>query len=92
MNSILIEAQFFPSIEYLTRCVQADLVVIEAHEHFQKGSYRNRCHIAGANGIQVLSVPLRREKDGAIPAESLAEPFGTHFAATARRASRTLGS
>ena len=63
MNSILIEAQFFPPIEYLARCVQSESVIIEAHEHFQKGSYRNRCHIAGANGLQVLSVPLRRNKD-----------------------------
>ena len=62
MRSILIEAQFFPSIEYLTRCVQADSVIIEAHEHFQKSTYRNRCHIAGANGMQVLSVPLQRQK------------------------------
>ena len=62
MNSILIDAQFFPPIEYLTRCVQADSVVIEAHEHFQKSSYRNRCHVAGANGTQVLSVPLQRQK------------------------------
>ncbi len=63
MNSILIESQFFPPIEYLARCVQSESVIIEAHEHFQKGSYRNRCHIAGANGLQVLSVPLRRNKD-----------------------------
>jgi WbqC-like protein family len=63
MNSILIESQFFPPIEYLARCVQTENVVIEAHEHFQKGSYRNRCHITGANGLQVLSVPLRRNKD-----------------------------
>ena len=62
MRSILIEAQFFPPIEYLARCVQADSVIIEAHEHFQKSTYRNRCHIAGANGMQVLSVPLQRQK------------------------------
>lgn len=61
MKKILLEAHYFPSVDYLARCVQADSVVIEAHEHFQKGSYRNRCHIAGANGMQVLSVPLRRE-------------------------------
>jgi WbqC-like protein family len=63
MNPILIESQFFPPIEYLVRCVQAENVCLEAHEHFQKGSYRNRCHIAGANGLQVLSVPLRRNKE-----------------------------
>lgn len=61
--TILIEAQFFPPITYFAHCVQADSVIIEAHEHFQKGSYRNRCHIAGANGLQTLNVPLRRQKD-----------------------------
>lgn len=60
MNTILMETQFFPPIEYLARCVQTENVIIEAHDHFQKGSYRNRCHIVGANGLQVLSVPLRR--------------------------------
>jgi hypothetical protein len=63
MNPILIEAQFFPPIDYIARCIQTDSVIIEAHEHFQKGSYRNRCHIASANGLQVLSVPLRRNKE-----------------------------
>jgi hypothetical protein len=63
MNPILIESQFFPPIEYIARCLQAKNVLIEAHEHFQKGSYRNRCHIAGANGLQVLSVPLRRNNE-----------------------------
>jgi WbqC-like protein family len=53
MPSILIESQFFPPIDYLARCAQ-------------KGSYRNRCHIAGANGLQVLSVPLRRNGKDAI--------------------------
>ncbi|MDZ7880805.1 MAG: WbqC family protein [Saprospiraceae bacterium] len=60
MNPVLIETQFFPPTTYLARCIQTDSVIIEAYEHFQKGSYRNRCHIAGANGLQVLSVPLRR--------------------------------
>ena len=63
MATILLETQFFPPVEYLVHCVKADKVVIEAHEHFQKSSYRNRCHIAGANGLQTLSVPLRRNKD-----------------------------
>ncbi len=62
MTTILCETQFFPPVAYLAQCVNADKVVIEAHEHFQKGSYRNRCHIAGANGGQTLSVPLKRNK------------------------------
>ncbi len=76
MHSILIESQFFPPIDYLARCAQTENVVIEAHEHFQKGSYRNRCHIAGANGLQILSVPLRRNNKND---EDIKGDFGGDF-------------
>ncbi len=31
---------------------------IEAHEHFPKQTYRNRCHILTANGMDTLIVPV----------------------------------
>ena len=31
---------------------------MERCEHYQKQSYRNRCHIVGANGVLPLSVPV----------------------------------
>ena len=37
-------------------------VVIEAHENYQKASYRNRCRIAAANGVERLSIPLKSGK------------------------------
>jgi hypothetical protein len=33
-------------------------VFIEKHENFQKQSYRNRCYIYGANGMQCLVIPV----------------------------------
>lgn len=33
-------------------------VYFEAHEHYQKQSYRNRCYILGANGVQALVIPV----------------------------------
>jgi hypothetical protein len=38
-------------------------VFLDAQEHFQKGSYRNRCHIAMASGQFVLSIPLQKGKN-----------------------------
>jgi hypothetical protein len=35
-------------------------VFIENHENFQKQSYRNRCYIYGANGIQCLVIPVKK--------------------------------
>lgn len=38
-------------------------VLIEQHEHYSKGSYRNRCHIIAVNGFQRLTIPLRKGKN-----------------------------
>jgi hypothetical protein len=63
MSNILIETQYFPPVAYFSALSQADSIVLEACEHFQKGSYRNRCHIATSLGIQTLSVPLKKGKN-----------------------------
>ena len=42
-------------------------VAIEACEHYQKGSYRNRCYLAGANGPLRLSLPLESGKHQQLP-------------------------
>ena len=38
-------------------------VYLEAHENFQKQSYRNRCIIASANGPEAISVPVVHDGD-----------------------------
>lgn len=57
---VLLSTAYLPPISYMALLVQQKNVQIEAHEHFVKQSYRNRCHIAGANGLQMLSVPVMR--------------------------------
>jgi hypothetical protein len=42
----------------MSKLIQAEHVLIEAHEHYQKQSYRNRCKILGPNGVQSLSIPV----------------------------------
>ena len=63
MPNILLETQYFPPIEYFSQFINADKLTLEACEHYQKGSYRNRCCIATSLGIQVLSVPLKKGKN-----------------------------
>ncbi len=38
-------------------------VQIEAHESYVKSTWRNRCEVAGANGIITLSIPLTGGRD-----------------------------
>ncbi len=36
----------------------------EVKDNFQKQTYRNRCYIYGANGKQLLSIPILQDKKG----------------------------
>lgn len=60
---ILFELQYLPCVQYLAKFTQFDTVVIEQYENYSKGSYRNRARIAGANGMQRLTVPLKSGKN-----------------------------
>ena len=51
-----------PPVQYFTKLFAYDCLLLEAQENYTKGSYRNRCHIAAVNGIQALSIPLRKGK------------------------------
>ncbi len=57
MNPLLPISYFGPIEEYAL-LAQNDSATYEVKEYFVKQSYRNRCHIYGANGEMRLTVPL----------------------------------
>ena len=58
MNATLIDLHYLPSIEYFCALKSFNEVVFEKHENFAKQSYRNRCYINTAQGVEMLSIPL----------------------------------
>ncbi len=62
-TTLLVELQYLPSVSYFAQFTQYQSIIIEQHEHYQKGGYRNRCDIAGANGVLRLSIPLQKGKN-----------------------------
>ena len=54
-----IDLQYLPSLEYFCALLKHDTIVVEAHEYFEKQSYRNRCKILTTNKIDVLTVPVK---------------------------------
>lgn len=58
--SVLLSTAYFPPVEWLAHWVQSGRCILEAHEHFQKQSFRSRAQIVGPNGAQTLSVPVSR--------------------------------
>ena len=58
--NLLIELHYLPCIDYVSGLIRFGRVQVEAHEHYQKQSYRNRCYIRTANKIDTLTVPVQR--------------------------------
>lgn len=57
---LLIELHYLPCLDYVAGLLQFDRVWIEAHEQYQKQSYRNRSYVLTANKVDVLTVPVQR--------------------------------
>lgn len=69
MNTILLSTAYLPSLNYLSKLIEAEEVVIEKQEYFLKQTYRNRCEILTANGILSLSIPLIKQANKEIISE-----------------------
>lgn len=54
----LLSTTYFGPVQWYQKLHRYDEVEIEQWESFQKQTYRNRCLIATANGIQALTVPV----------------------------------
>ena len=61
--SILIHPTYFPSVSHFVAMLQADTVVFEADDNFQKQTNRNRMYIYSANGLQLLNIPVKHSKE-----------------------------
>lgn len=56
---LLTETHYNPPVQYFWHALRADGLLIEQHEHYIKQSYRNRCYVLTAQGVQALSIPVR---------------------------------
>lgn len=71
MVAVCTELPFFGALQYYRLMASASVVQLEAQEHYQKGGYRNRCLLAGPNGIQRLSIPLQKGKHQSLPIQEV---------------------
>lgn len=63
MSKLLIEYQYFGTVNYYKTLFQYLNIEFEEYENYQKGSFRNRTPVPGANGVINLSVPLQKGRD-----------------------------
>lgn len=57
---ILLGSSYHPPLDYFRALLADDSFTIDIFENYQKQSFRNRCIIVGANGLQTLSIPIQR--------------------------------
>jgi hypothetical protein len=63
LMTLLSDIQYFPSVILYKSLYNCSNIIFEQYEAYQKMSFRNRCQIAGAQGVVELSVPLTGGRD-----------------------------
>lgn len=57
-RACLLSSAYWGPIQYYSKLYSYRNVFVEAHEHYVKQTYRNRCVIASPAGTQALTVPI----------------------------------
>lgn len=60
-KKILLSTGYFPPVQYFSKLIKYENIFIEKYENYIKQTYRNRCIILSANGLQTLSIPIKKE-------------------------------
>lgn len=60
MNTAFLSTAYLAPIQYYCKLFSFGSIMIETAENYLKQTYRNRCLIATANGIQILSIPIEK--------------------------------
>ena len=60
---MIIYPTYFASIIQYAALVNENKILFEVEDSYQKQTYRNRCYIYGANGRQLLTVPVIHSKN-----------------------------
>jgi hypothetical protein len=60
MHLAHLSTAYLAPVQYYSKLISYDEIRIEIYENYPKQTFRNRCHIASANGVQALTVPVEK--------------------------------
>ena len=66
-KSAILTTEYLPPISSFWLMNKVEKIIMEHSENYQKKSTRNRAKIMGVNGIDILSVPLKKGKNNRMP-------------------------
>lgn len=70
-KAVLLSSAYWAPVQYYTKLCRYPEVWVEAHEHYVKQTYRNRCVIASPNGTQALTVPIVKPETDKCPIKDI---------------------
>lgn len=70
-KTVLLSTAYLAPVEYYLRMNTHRQVIIEQHCNYLKQTYRNRCVIASANGLQTLSIPIVKPDSPKCPTKDI---------------------
>jgi hypothetical protein len=62
-DSALLSTAYFAPVQYYCKLFSYPNIYIEVYENYCKQTYRNRCNIMAANGVLLLTVPIKKTGD-----------------------------
>lgn len=65
--SCILASAYFPPVQWMQKLHRYRHAIIERNDNFQKQTFRNRCLIATANGVQALTVPIEKYEGAKCP-------------------------
>jgi hypothetical protein len=60
MGEICLTSAYLAPVEYYSALANTETIYLEHCDYYVKQTYRNRCHIAAANGVMSLSIPVEK--------------------------------
>ena len=60
MSTACLSTAYLAPIQYYSKLIAFETIFLETCENYPKQTFRNRCHIASANGLQALTVPVEK--------------------------------
>ncbi len=63
----LLSTAYWAPVQYYSKLIHSTIILVEQHENYLKQTYRNRCRIATANGVQDLTIPVLKTHGEKMP-------------------------
>jgi len=59
-SELIVSSAYLAPVAYYACMIASENVLIECYDNYEKQSYRNRCCILTANGVQDLTIPIEK--------------------------------